>query len=303
MPVAKICVLGGTGFIGSSIVTALAARRYVVRVPTRNRERVRRLLVLPTADVVGANVHDEAELERLTAGIDAVINLVGILHERKRGDFEKVHAELPAKLIAACKKNGVRRLLHMSALNAGVAGPSEYLRSKGRGEQAVMSGALHTGLDVTVFRPSVVFGREDNFLNMLAKLTRRLPIIVLGSPNARFQPVYVDDVARVFVDALDDARTFGRCYDICGPKIYTLRELVQLAARMSGKKRRVFGLGDGLSYLQAWSLEPTRIITRDNFYSMKMDNVCATPFPFSFEPSAIESVAPAYMSPKASRSR
>jgi NADH dehydrogenase len=301
MLITKICVLGGSGFIGTSIVTMLAARRCVVRVPTRNRERIKRLLVLPTADFVAADVHDPAELERLTAGMDAVINLVGILHERKRGDFAKVHAELPAKVIAACKKNGVQRLLHMSALNAGVAGPSEYLRSKGRGEQAVTSGAA--GIDVTVFRPSVVFGRKDNFLNMLAKLTRRLPIIVLGSPNARFQPVYVEDVARVFVDALDDARTHGRCYDVCGPRIYTLRELVQLVGRMTGAKRRIFGLGDGLSYLQAWLLEPTRIITRDNFYSMKMDSVCASPFPFSFEPAAIESVVPAYLTSKAANAR
>jgi uncharacterized protein YbjT (DUF2867 family) len=184
----RVCVLGGSGFVGSSIVKTLAVQRYIVRVPTRNRERVKQLIVLPTVDVVDANVHDEAELERLTAGMDAVINLAGILHEKRRGDFERVHSELPRKVIAACNKNKVKRLLHMSALNAGTAGPSNYLRSKGRGEDAGMK-ERHEDLDVTAFRPSVIFGRNDSFLNMLAKLARRLPVIVLGSPNARFRRV------------------------------------------------------------------------------------------------------------------
>lgn len=300
MRIERVCVLGGSGFVGSSIVKTLAVQRYIVRVPTRNREGVKQLIVLPTVDVVDANVHDEAELERLTAGMDAVINLAGILHEKRRGDFERVHSELPRKVIAACNKNKVKRLLHMSALNAGTAGPSNYLRSKGRGEDAVMK-ERHEDLDITAFRPSVIFGRNDSFLNMLAKLARRLPVIVLGSPNARFQPIHVEDVARAFVESLGDASTSHQAYDLCGPRVYTLRELVEFVAACIGKKRVIVGLGDALSYLQAWSLEPTRLITRDNFYSMKMDSVCRAPFPFSFEPAAIEAIVPGYLFPAPQR--
>lgn len=295
MRIERVCVLGGSGFVGQVIVKRLAGRRCVVRVPTRDRERSKQLIVLPTVDVVTADVHDQTELERLTAGMDAVVNLVGILHEKKRGDFEKTHVELPRKVVAACEKNKVKRLLHMSALNAEAIGPSDYLRSKGRGEKAVLSRTSREDLLVTAFRPSVIFGRNDSFLNMLAKLVRRLPVIMLGSPDARFQPIHVEDVARAFVESLDDASTANQSYDLCGPKVYTLRELVELTAECLGRRTRIVGLGDGLSYLQAWALGPTRLITRDNLYSMKMDNVCRTPFPFPFEPAAIEAILPSYL--------
>lgn len=296
MQIEKVCVFGGSGFVGRSIVKILAAKRYVVRVPTRNREQAKGLIVLPTVDVVTADVNDASELERLTAGMDAVINLVGILHQKKRGDFDSIHVELPRKIVAACRKNKVKRLLHMSALNAGANGPSAYLASKGRGESAVL-GANGQELNTTVFRPSVIFGRKDSFLNMFATLVKYFPVIFLGSPNARFAPVYVEDVARAYVSSLDDAATFGASYNLCGPKAYTLRELVEFVGKATGRKRRIIGLPDGFSYLQAWFLEysPIKVLTRDNFYSMKMDSVCTAPFPFGFAPASMEEIVPTYL--------
>ncbi|MGH8729126.1 MAG: complex I NDUFA9 subunit family protein [Burkholderiales bacterium] len=300
MVIRKVCVFGGSGFVGSAIVQMLAARQTIVRVPTRDRERVKRLIVLPTVDVVTTDVRDPTELDRLTAGMDAVINLIGVLHEKKRGAFDSIHVELPGKIIAACRKNKVKRLLHMSALNARPSGPSAYLRSKGRGESEVM--VAGEDLAATIFRPSVIFGRGDSFLNLFTKLVKFFPVIFLGSPNARFAPIHVEDVARAFVSSLDDASTFGRSYNLCGPKIYTLRELVEFVAAATGKKRRIVGFGDGFSYLQAWFLEysPIKLLTRDNFYSMKMDSVCDSPFPFAFTPASIEEIVPAYLAPDSS---
>jgi NADH dehydrogenase len=194
----------------------------------------------------------------------------------------------------------------MSALNARVNGPSAYLSSKGRGESMVKSASSEEAeLHTTVFRPSVIFGRKDSFLNLFAKLVKYSPVIFLGSPDARFQPIYVEDVARAFVSSLDDAATFGESYNLCGPKVYTMRELVEFVAAVTGRKRRVMGLGDALSYLQAWMLEysPIKLMTRDNFYSMKMDSVCDSPFPFAFEPSSMEQIVPAYLTQGASQNR
>ena len=149
MKINNVCIVGGSGFVGKHIANLLTTREINVRIPTRHRERAKELLVLPTADVVEADVHDDAALDRLLVGMDAVINLAGILH----GDFRAVHVELPRKIVAACTRNGIMRLLHMSALNAGIDHPSEYLRSKGEGERIVMTSSL----TATTFRPSVIF--------------------------------------------------------------------------------------------------------------------------------------------------
>lgn len=303
MEINNVCVIGGSGFIGRHIAHQLVERGLAVRVPTRNREQAKELIVLPTVDVVEADVHDGATLDQLFAGMDAVINLAGILQERRKGEFRHVHVELPRKIIAACKRAGIRRLIHMSALNADPAGPSGYLRSKGEGEGLV----LGCGLEATVFRPSVVFGREDTFLNLFASLLRRLPVIALACPGARFQPVFVEDVARAFVESLADPRTFGRRYDLCGPKVYTLRELVEYVGRITGHERPIIGLSDRLSYLQAWAMEwlPVKLMTRDNYYSMKVDSVCRCGFPeiFGFKPTPLEAVVPLYLRGEEPRAR
>lgn len=308
MEIKRVCVIGGSGFVGRHIVHLLAARGCFVRVPSRNRERAKELIVLPTVDVVAANVHDAAELDRLLAGMDAVINLAGILHEDTRGrDFGAVHGELPRKIAQACSNQGVRRLLHMSALNAGIEAPSAYLRSKGEGEARVREAAAQDGLFATIFRPSVIFGREDAFLNLFAALEKHLPLLFLACPNARFQPIFVEDVARAFVESLSRVETFGQSYDLCGPKTYALKQLVEYVGRATGHARPVIGLSDGLSYLQAWAMEwlPLKLMTRDNYHSMKVDSVCHCDFPevFGFGPAALEAVAPLYLAEHTPRAR
>jgi len=326
MTIRKICVLGGSGFVGRHIVRRLAAQGYEVRVLTRRRERSKELIVLPTVDVIEANIHDPLELNRQFDGMDAVINLVGILHEKtpgridkplaRRGDFQAVHIELPRKVLHACADAGVKRLLHMSALGADPTGQSAYQRSKGIGEALLREAASpHSehenwylngpkfvrgqGLAVTIFRPSVIFGPEDRFLNLFARLLKLLPVLLLANARARFQPVYVEDVAHAYVSALANPATFGQTYDLCGPKAYTLLELVQLVAAVSGYRRPIVALCDRLSYLQALLLEfaPGKLMTRDNYYSMKTDNICAGPFPpvFGIQPTALEAVAPGYL--------
>ena len=300
MKLDNVLVLGGAGFVGRHLVAALAARGMRVAVPTRHRERAKHLLPLPTVDVLETDILGEGVLESLARGKQAVINLVGILH----GDFDRVHAELPGLVAAACRAQGASRLVHMSALGASPSAPSEYLRSKARGEQAVLAAK---DLDITVFRPSVIFGPEDRFLNMFSALVRLFPVLPLACPHARFQPVYVGDVAAAMSRALEDLDTFGSVYELCGPREYTLRQLVEFVCNVTGRHRTIVGLPDRLAYLQAFVMEkmPGKLITRDNLRSMTVDNVCQGPFPtvFGFAPSAMEAVAPEYLAAGHMRAR
>lgn len=304
---ARICVLGGSGFVGRHIVARLVERGHRVVVPTRRRESARHLIMLPTVEVVEANIHDAPALERLLAGCDAAINLVGILQSRNGQpygpDFARVHVELPQRLVAACIAARVPRLVHMSALKAAADAPSQYLRSKADGEAAIV--AARAQLSTTIFRPSVVFGPEDRFLNLFAWLQRYLPVVFLASPEARFQPVYVGDVAAAFVRALDESASHGKAYDLVGPTEYSLRELVAYAGEVSGYPRPIIGLGDRLSYLQAWGMEfmPGKLMSRDNYQSMKLPNTSAASLPFGIPPTALEAVAPVYLKGVSPRSR
>lgn len=294
MKFTTVCVVGGSGFVGRHLCHQLAARGYRVRVPTRDRERARELLALPTVDVVTADVHDPQALEDLFRGMEVVVNLVGVLHESSGSKgFAAAHSGLAKKVAAACRAAGVKRLLHMSAVNAAPDAPSAYLRSKGEAEAAVKA----SGLEYTIFRPSVIFGREDKFLNLFAGLMQVMPVVFLSSPNARFQPVFVDDVATAFVTALEDPAAIGASYDLCGPRVYTLKALVEYVGRVTGHARPVVGLNDRLSYLQAFALEclPVKLMTRDNYYSMKVDSVCNCAFPFRLSPVALEAVAPEWL--------
>ncbi|HEX7810810.1 MAG TPA: complex I NDUFA9 subunit family protein [Burkholderiales bacterium] len=306
MKIESVCVIGGSGFLGRHVVQRLAAAGIQVRVPTRRRERAKRLIVLPTADVINADVHDPATLNRLVAGTDAVINMAGILHEQRKGDFARVHTELPRRLVDACREQGVRRLVHVSALKAAHDAPSEYLRSKAGGEQQIRV-AQASAIRTTILRPSVIFGRDDRFLNLFAQLARALPAIILASPRARFQPVHVEDVAQAITASLTEPRCFDQSHDLCGPKVYTLQQLVEYVCRVTGRERPVLPLNDEMSYLQAWILEwlPVKLMTRDNYYSMKTDSVCDCPFPdlFGISPTALEAVVPLYLAEHAPRAR
>jgi len=303
----RVCLVGGSGFVGRHVAERLAAHGVRVIIPTRNRERAKTdLIVLPSVELVSADVNDPAQLSALVAGCDAVVNLVGILHEGRSGDFRRAHLTLTEQCIAACKHHGVRRYLHMSALGAGPSAPSEYQRTKGEAEQRVVA-AQASGLATTIFRPSVIFGDGDSFLTLFARMLALAPFVPLGSPGARFQPVWVEDVTHAFVAALDLPQTVGQCYDLVGPDVFTLRELVQLVGKVTGNERPVVGLPDGLSRLQArvFGMLPVKLITYDNYLSMTVDNVSSMPYPAVFErtPSALEPIARQYLGNATPRGR
>ncbi|HYC38270.1 MAG TPA: complex I NDUFA9 subunit family protein [Usitatibacter sp.] len=305
MKVASVCLLGGTGFVGRAIAEELAPRGIRMRIVTRLRQNAAPLTVLPTAEVVVADAHDPATLRRCFEDMDAVINLVGILHETRRQSFRACHEELPRKVAEACGASGVRHLLHMSALGAAPGAPSQYLRSKAAGEAALRAAA---GIvPWTIMRPSVIFGERDRFLNLFATLVRWNPVLPLAAAQARFQPVWVEDVARCFTLALGNPAAFGAAYNLCGPNAYTLEELVRFVARTLGRRRAILALPAALGKLQALAFEhlPGKLMTRDNLASMSMDNVCADPFPplFGFNPSPLEAVVPEYLVGSAARAR
>ncbi|HQU17074.1 MAG: epimerase [Chromatiales bacterium 21-64-14] len=297
----RIGLLGGTGFVGRHLAARLVEKGYHVRVLSRDPERHRGLKVLPTLELMAADVRDPTALCRGFVGCDAAINLVGILNEGRRGrGFQAVHVDLPRKVLDACGAAGVRRLLHMSALNADPSrGPSHYLRSKGEGEDLTHL-AAGQGLQVTSFRPSVIFGPDDGFLNRFAALLEWAPgVFPLACPNARFAPVYIGDVVDAMTIALEDRASVGRRYELCGPHGYTLHQLVAYVARLRGLRRRVVDLGDWPSRLQARVLErmPGKPFSYDNYLSLQADSVCREDglASLGIEPTPLEAVAPAYL--------
>jgi NADH dehydrogenase len=296
----KLLVLGGTGFVGRSVCERLVERSGggdgPITVPSRHPQRAGDLWALPTVEVAPANLHDDAQLARLVAGQDAVINLVGILHGSE-ADFRRVHAELPARLASACRQAGVRRLIHVSALGASASAPSRYLRSKAAGEAALSAAAASGALDLTVLRPSVMFGEHDRFINQFAALQTLFPLVPLAGAHAKFQPVWVEDTAAGIVACLDQRWTVGQTIECAGPQVHTLKELVQMAGRWSGHPRPVIPLPDTLGCAQAMLLElmpGEPLMSRDNLDSMKVPNVASGTLPgldrFGRKPTSIETV-------------
>jgi NADH dehydrogenase len=267
-----------------------------ITVATRHAPRARHLLVLPGLDVAEADVHDDESLARLVAGRSSVVNLVGTLH----GDearFRQVHAELPARLARACRQAGVQRLVHLSALGAAPDAPSMYLRSKAAGEAALMASG---GLPAAILRPSILFGAHDHFLNLFADLARRLPVIPLAAAQARIQPVWVDDVARAVIACLQAPRPAApQVFECAGPQVYTLQELVQIAARSGGHERRIVPLPDTVARWQARLLEHLPgepLMTRDNLASLQVPSVASGRYPglaeLGIRPTPLEAVMP-----------
>lgn len=303
-------MLGGTGFVGRVLANRLSREGIKLRILTRNRERNKNeLILLPNVDLVQTDIHDPEQLKKHFHGCDAVINLVGILNERGRNGsgFHYVHVELAQKIIDACKANYVHRLLHMSALNANEKGPSHYLKTKGMAENLVHE-AKTAGIMVTSFRPSVIFGREDCFFNRFARLLKITPLFFpLACARSRFAPVYVSDVAEAFTLSLHEPDTYGQRFDLCGPKTYSLEELVRYTAECIGINRYIVPLNDILSRIQAalFDFVPGKPFSTDNYLSARIDSVCShnDMLHFVSRPMAIEAVVPQYLANRSQRAR
>lgn len=304
----KIIILGGTGFVGRHVCEKLVEAQCSVTVVTRRRRNAQHLLMLPMVDVIETPAYDIMSLTSLLAGHDAVVNLIAILHGSEAA-FEKTHVQLPLALARACEASGVRRVVHISALGAALDSASMYQRSKARGE-AVLVGA---GLDLTVLRPSVIFGAEDKFLNTFARLQQLFPVIPLAGSQARFQPVWVEDVARAVVHCLQTPGTIGKVYELCGPEVFTLKQLVLLAGRYAGinggKGRKVIALPDALARVQARLMELAPgdpLLSRDNLDAMKTDNVASGQLPglqaLGIKPAALAAIGPTYLGAQGLRS-
>ncbi len=289
-----IGVLGGTGFVGSHLVPALVSEGYRVRVLTRRPHRHREMSTLAAVELVRCNVYDAQDLRRALAGCSAVINLIGILNESHRYSFNLVHVALPKKLVEICKQLKIPRLLHMSALNADSGAPSRYLRSKGEGEN--LAHATSGGsLGVTSFRPSVIFGPGDSFLNRFAGLLKMTPgVLPLACARARFAPVYVGDVVEAMLKALVNPELIDKRVELCGPREYTLRSLVEKVAELTHRRVWVIPLPDWASRLQArvFGILPGKLFTTDNYQSMKIPSVCREQHPGR---TPLEAVAPQYL--------
>ena len=298
-------MLGGTGFVGERVASALVQRGYRIRIPTRNRERHRRLLVLPGVELVNADVHDLETLRRVTRDCNAVVNLVGILHERPRNGsgFKKAHVELVEKALEACLDRGVERFIQMSALKANAEhGPSHYLRSKGAAER-VIKNLAGEGIKFTILQPSAIFGPGDSFTNLFATLVRLFPVLPLVKPDARLAPVFVGDVAEAVCAAVDDAATAGNTYQLCGPDIFSLREIIAEIAKALGRKRVIIGLPDSLARVQAWLMDyvvPGRILSVDSFKSLAVASVCTENglAALDIRPTSMRVMLPTYLGSK-----
>lgn len=308
MTLKNILVLGGTGFVGRHVCEKLQREGWRITVPTRRAVNANAVQHLPRLTVIEANVHDEAQLARLVAGHDAVVNLVAILHGSEAA-FERTHVALPAKLARACTASGVRRLVHVSALGVALDSPSLYQRSKARGEELLRQ----AGLDLTILRPSVIFGAGDRFLNLFARLQSVFPVMPLAGAGARFQPVWVEDVASAVTVCLRDqglpASTVGQTFECAGPDVLTLGELVRLAGRYGSRERSILPLPMALGRLQAFMMELAPgepLMSRDNLAAMSVDNVASGQWPglsaLGISPASVFAVAPGYLGQRGGRS-
>jgi uncharacterized protein YbjT (DUF2867 family) len=294
-----ICVLGGTGFVGTELVTRLADEGHSVRVPTRNVAHGNHLKVLPTVQLVAANIRDSRTLGQLFEGMDVVVNLVGVLNEHGKYTFRAMHAELTGKVVEAMRTSRVTRLLHMSSLGAGAQAPSQYLRSKGEAEALIRVAAA--SLDATIFRPSVIFGPRDSLTNRFAGLLRLSGgVLPLARPRARFAPIWVQDVVTAFVRALQDRSKSGKCYELCGPDVMTLADIVRTTAAVAHLPCHLIPLPDFLARMQAFVMGflPGKPFSSDNYRSLTIDSVCKQDgcAALGIKPEHMHAVIPSYLS-------
>jgi len=277
MRLQSIAILGGTGFLGTRLVARLIKDGHQVIVLSRDREQHKHLLVLPGLTLENCDVYEEAQLSERFRGKDIVINLIGILNERgfSGAGFRRAHTELTQGVLQAARSAGITRLLQVSALKAGVDAPSYYLRTKGDAERLIREAGA--ALDWTIFQPSVMFGPGDSFLNRFAGLLAALPAAFpLAKPNARFQPVLVDDVIEAILRCLHGGASSRQTYELGGPQVYSLREIVGLVAKLTGRRRWIVGLPDFAARIQALLMDfvPGRPFSSDNYRSLTVDSVC-----------------------------
>jgi len=309
-----IAVLGGSGFIGQALCAHLAREAHgtarTLRVITRSREKAKALWSLPGVEILQANVQQEADLAEALHGVSAVVNLVGVLQSRSGRpwgpEFDESHVRLASRLARCMTRQGVRRLVHISALGASDQAPSMYLRSKAAGE-AALRGTLN--LDLTILRPSVVFGPGDQFLNFFAKMQAFLPVVPLASAHAKFQPIYVGDLVQIISRCLQASQTRGKVYECVGPEVLSLYEIVHWAGVYSGRPRLIFPLPDGLAWLQALIMEhlPGRpLLSRDNLASASIPNIGQGPMAPELgitNPVSLHAIAPAMLGGQTPRGR
>jgi NADH dehydrogenase len=296
----SVCVLGGTGFLGTRLVSRLIKEGRRVTVLTRDREQHKHMLVLPGLALEVCDVYDPAQLAERFRGQDAVVNLIGILNERGfgGGGFRRAHTELTRGALQAARSAGVTRFLQISALNAAIDAPSHYLRSKGEAERLIRETAGRPAW--TILQPSVIFGPGDSFLNRFAALLAVMPLVFpLAKPNARFQPVFVDDVVQAMITCLARSDTAGRTYELGGPRQYSLREIVTWLGALTGHRRQVIGLTDAVARLQAMIMDfvPGRPFSTDNYRSLSVDSVCKSDgfAALGILPQSMESAAASYL--------
>ena len=281
-----IAIFGASGFLGSSIVLALNQSNYRLKLFSRNKEKIKFWTVNPNIQIFDFNLDNLEQVKKDLKNTDVVINLLGILHQSKKNSFDRIHHLWPSDLAKIMKELGIKRLLHVSALGAGSNAPSLYLKSKIAGEAALLK---QKDLYLTILRPSIIFGVKDNFINMFKLLVKWLPVIVLLSPQSKFQPIYIKDVSKIITKSLWDKKTYGKVYELGGPDVYSLKEIIKLIIKSEKLQRLIIPLNKPLSYMFALSMEmlPIKILTRDNWRSMQVDNVVdiqyAIPYQYSQE--------------------
>lgn len=292
-------VFGGSGFIGRYVVQLLAQQDYVVRVAVRDPAGAR---FLQTQGRVGqivplaASVTDPAAVARAVEGAEVVVNLVGILFERRPGDFQRLQGQAPGAIAAAAKAAGVEHFVHLSAIGADAASPSLYAKSKAEGEAGVRAAFP----EATILRPSVVFGPEDQFFNRFAGMAM-LPVMPVVAGNTRFQPVYVGDVADAVVAAIADPAARGKTFELGGPRVMTMREVLRFILDTTGRRRPMIDMPMGLMRFQAGLLQrlPKPPLTQDQLLLLGRDNVVGQGVPGFVElgiaPKSVEAVVPGYL--------
>ncbi len=267
-----IAIFGASGFIGSSLIAQLSQSNYHLKLFSRNKEKIKLFTVDPRIEVFDFNLNDIEQVKKDLNKTDVVINLLGILHQSKKESFDKIHHLWPISLTKIMKETSIKRLIHLGALGSGSNVSSLYLQSKALGESYLIKQKY---LDITILRPSIIFGAKDNFINMFKFLVKWVPMIILLSPQSKFQPIYIEDVSNILIKSMFDKKTFGKVYDLGGSDIYTLKDIVRLIIKSEKLNRIIIPLNKSLSYLFAFSMElmPIKILTRDNWRSMQVDNV------------------------------